>query len=85
MYRPVVAFPAMQTVVQLAAGFYRYMEIYDCIVDSVAKYIDLSIRLANDIEFHNEIVAKIQARSHLVFEDVTTTAEWEKFLLSVSP
>lgn len=84
--RPVVTFPKAQSVVQLASGFYRYMNMPDCIVSSGKEYIDLAVSLSNDNPggVRDRISRKILERNSMLFEDTETSAEWHQFLLAIS-
>ena len=81
---PVVTYPKQQTGVQLAAGFYRYMGIADCIVASVQEYVDLAVEIAMNPSTRERISASILKRHYTIFEDASTAKEWERFLLQIS-
>lgn len=78
--------PSAQTVPQLAAGFLRYMNVTDTIVDSIPEYIDRCLELAHpDQVVRTSIRDMILTQHHLVYEDDLTLIEWHKFLSTVSP
>ena len=81
---PVVTYPKQQTGVQLAAGFYRYMGISDCIVASIQEYIDLAIEIAMNPSTRERISKSILKRHSTIFEDASTAREWERFLHMVT-
>ncbi|TMW65696.1 hypothetical protein Poli38472_008338 [Pythium oligandrum] len=80
---PVVTQPSAQTVMQLAAGFLRYMNVTDTIVSTVDEYITLAIRIAQDAGCRQNLQRRIETHRHTIYEDELTLEDWNTFLASI--
>lgn len=76
---PVVTLPTKQTGVQLAAGFYRYIQFNDCIVSSTQEYIRLAVQLATNSKVHARVSDAIEKSHRGIFQDDLTSREWDSF------
>ncbi|KAK1944133.1 UDP-glucose:protein N-beta-glucosyltransferase [Phytophthora citrophthora] len=79
---PVVTFPAAQSVVHLAAGFLRYMNVTECIVTSLDKYVQLAVNTAKD---HGDIRQQLLEHRNDISQDESTIKDWNEFLETVTP
>ena len=79
-----VTLPSSQTVVHLAAGFYRHINVLDCIVSDVKSYADLVYRLGHDVEFNTAIRDKLKKHASKLYEHTGSVKDWETFLQNVA-
>ena len=77
---PVVTLPDKQTVIQLTAGFYKYMNVMDCVTTSIDDYVKISYKLATESTFRESIKLKILKHHDLLYEDKKSVEDWEIFL-----
>lgn len=83
---PVVTIPAAQTVPQLAAGFLRHMNVTATIVESVDAFIAVAVAVAADIDgVRTAVQRELLERHDVLYEDTTSVADWNAFLLDVVP
>ncbi|KAF0686297.1 Aste57867_21903 [Aphanomyces stellatus] len=81
---PVITLPSRQTVVQLTAGFYRYMNVTDCIAASMDEFVNSAIAVATNPAYRQKLVRDIQdARGRIYATTSTTSNEWNTFLAHV--
>ena len=78
---PVVTLPTEMLPGRLTYGFYRQMEIMDCVAEDVAGYAEIACRLANDTAWRDHIRQKIARRSKVLFENRSDVEELAAFLL----
>lgn len=76
---PVVTLPARYMRGRGMLAVYKKMGLEDCIVSSIAEYIELACRIGCDEAFRDQLRLKILAKSHLIFEDISTVREMESF------
>jgi predicted O-linked N-acetylglucosamine transferase (SPINDLY family) len=79
----VVTLPSSQTVVQLAAGFFRYIGVTDCIAKDEEDFINMAVEFANNKELRERVSEKIIQGHGKLYEDEYTLDEWNTFLASV--
>ena len=77
---PVVSYPTEFINGRFTYGFYKKMDIDDCIVNSTDDYIKLAIKLGDDKEYNNSIRVKINENKDKLFEDRESINEWNKVL-----
>ena len=83
--RLVVTAPALQSVVALAAGFYRRLNIADApIVDSVDAYVKRARELAADAAKRGALEAAVCRAGGNLFNDDESVEEWASFLRRAS-
>ena len=78
---PVVTLPTEMLPGRLTYGFYRQMEIMDCVAEDVGGYAQIACRLANDSAWYDRIHQKIARRSNVLFENRNDVEELAAFLL----
>lgn len=76
---PVITWPSAFLPGRLTYGFYRQMNIMDCVADDLEHYADLAVKLANNKRWYNEVKCKIEERSQILFEDKLAVEELEDF------
>ncbi|DBA05269.1 TPA: hypothetical protein N0F65_007431 [Lagenidium giganteum] len=81
---PVVTLPSAQTVVQLAAGFYRYMNVTDCIANTTDDYVALAHALATDETLRARVQARIRGQHERLYDDPQTIVDWNSFLAAAT-
>jgi len=79
MSTPVVTYPGLYTKSRLTLGFYRRMEIADCLASSPAEYVQIALRLGKDRDYNQQIRQKINDRSAVLFNDRDVIREYEQF------
>ncbi|RHY87651.1 hypothetical protein DYB35_009506 [Aphanomyces astaci] len=87
---PVITLPSRQTVLQLAAGFYRYMSVSDGLVAaSVDEFVTFAVAMATNATLKGATQAAIRHRYHVLFHDDNTSktlshTEWNTFLANIT-
>lgn len=79
---PIVTWPGKLMRGRLTLALYKQMGVMDCVANSVRSYVDLALRIAKDKGRRDAIKAKIRARSDMLFEDIETVHELERFFES---
>ena len=51
----------------------------DCVAENAESYVDVAPRLANDRNWRDEIGNKISSRADVLYEDIETVRELERF------
>jgi len=82
---PIVTWPGEFHRGRHVYGFYRKMGFDDCIARDHEDYVSIAVRLANDNEFRQSVVAKIKANRQLVWEETRVVKEFERFFQEVAP
>lgn len=76
---PVITWPSKYLPGRLTYGFYKQMNIMDCVADDLEHYVELAVRLANDKAWYGKIKRKIENKSDMFFEDQLAVREIESF------
>lgn len=76
---PVVAWPSALLPGRLTYGFYKQMGLMECVAWEQSGYVEIAFRLANDVDWRNEISRKILERSTVLFENTKDVKELEHF------
>jgi predicted O-linked N-acetylglucosamine transferase (SPINDLY family) len=76
---PVVTWPSPYLRGRLTLAMYRKLGWLDCVADSAEQYVDLAVRLATDRPHREMIREKLQATSHVLFEDLEEVRALERF------
>ena len=83
--RLAVTAPSLQSVVALAAGFYRRLNIADApVVDGVDAYVTRARELAADAAKRGALEAAVCRADGKLFNDDESVAEWAAFLRRAS-
>lgn len=82
---PVVTLPTARARGRLCSAIYKHMGVTDCIAESAEDYVNLAVRLATDVEFRGEIIAKIVGKRDSLFDNEAAISEWQRFFLEVYP
>ena len=82
----VVTLPRQQSVVQLAAGFYRKMGLGDDLVvaSNEAAFVDAACQVANDPALRLDLSARIQGAQGALYNDTSAVREWERLFLGLA-
>jgi predicted O-linked N-acetylglucosamine transferase (SPINDLY family) len=59
------------------------IELENTIAYSEQEYIDIAVKLGQDANYRENIVKKIKANKHKLFQDMECVKGLEKFLLDV--
>ena len=76
---PVVTLPSPVLYGRLTFALYEQMNVMDCVACDFKSYVNIALRLANEINWREKIRAKIRLRSDILFEDVEVVRELERF------
>ncbi|MBC8555845.1 MAG: tetratricopeptide repeat protein [Candidatus Brocadiales bacterium] len=76
---PIVTLPGEYLCSRLTLALYRQLNIMDCVARDTQDYLKIAYRLANDTTWRNEIVEKIEANAHRLYEDIDAVHELERF------
>lgn len=68
---------------RFASGILQRMGLSELVTHSNEEYVGLAVRLVRDKAFHHDIKKQMEARSHVLFEDVAPTAAFQEFLANV--
>lgn len=79
---PVVTWPGEFHRGRATLGLYKDMAMLDCVADSAAGYAALAVRLGTDPVYRKEISDKILARNGVLFENMESIREYERFFLA---
>lgn len=82
---PVVTLPRAQTVVQLAAGFLRYMDVTRTIARNVDEFAAIAIAVAmNGDGLRTELHDELLLRHDMIYDDAASVDDWNAFLSHVT-
>lgn len=84
MNRPVVTLPWTHERSRYTLGCYKYMGIEGCIAGNFEEYVSIAVKLANDPDFRNNIISQIEAKNHLLFNDMNLVQEYIEFFKKVA-
>ena len=79
---PIVTLPAPMLHGRFTQGFYRMMEIDDCIVSTPQQYIDLAVDLGTNRDRRQSISQKILSRCDALYDNRVGVRALEELLVS---
>lgn len=79
-----VTLPSEQSVVQLAAGFLRYLNATDGIVTSVDEYVNFAVEVATKPDVREQIRMQLLASHGAIYKDESAVHDWNAFLATVA-
>ncbi len=82
---PIVTLPGQFMRGRVTAGCYKSMGLETCVARNAEEYVALSVRLGTDAGFNAGVRSEINARSSVLFENVSAVREFENFFRSVCP
>lgn len=68
----------------LASGILKRMELPELVINSDEDYIAITVRLAQDTAYRQEIRNRLRAARHLLFDDMTPIRAMEEFLVGMT-
>ncbi|BBO88349.1 tetratricopeptide repeat protein [Desulfosarcina ovata] len=77
---PVVTWPSPMLPGRLTYGFYKQMNIMTCVASDMNQYVELAIRMANDLSWKDSICREIESKSSILFENISNVKELEETL-----
>jgi len=77
---PIVTWPGAFMRGRVTAACYQKMGVMEGVAADPWAYVERAVRLANDSEWRREVAGKIQANSHVLYEDKEVVRELEDFL-----
>jgi predicted O-linked N-acetylglucosamine transferase (SPINDLY family) len=79
---PVVTLPGSLLPGRFTQGFYRRMEIDDCVVTTPEQYVDLAVELGTNQDRRREISKLILSRCNVLFDNSAGVRALEEFFAS---
>jgi predicted O-linked N-acetylglucosamine transferase (SPINDLY family) len=79
---PIVTLPTRLQRGRHTRAMYLCMGITDCIAANDAAYVELAVRLGTDAAFNASMRARILERNHVLYENRTVVAEFERFFMT---
>lgn len=79
-----VTLPSAQSVVQLAAGFLRFINATEGIVVSVDEYVALAVDIATDKGKRERIQTQLLANRDAIYQDKSAVDDWNAFLAAAA-
>ena len=81
--KPIVTMPSNKLSGRFTYGFYKYINLEDCIAKDKLSYINICIKLVNDKVYYNKIKDYITKEKHVLFEDRKSIDEWNEILYNL--
>lgn len=81
---PFVTLPTEYLRGRMGMSLLRTMNISELVARNLSEYIDISTRLCQDKVFLRAIKARVEEKSHLIWEDMHVPFSWAQFLTTVS-
>lgn len=82
--KPVITMPSEYINGRFTYGFYKKMNIEDCIVNNYKDYVSLALKLTKDKEYYNLICNKISKAKKLLFEEEKSIEDWSNLLITLN-
>ena len=76
---PIVTMPGEFHRGRHTLGFYKRMDIMDCVADCPESYVKIAVRLATDTKFRSIVVGKIIKNRDAIWEEREVVNEFERF------
>jgi predicted O-linked N-acetylglucosamine transferase (SPINDLY family) len=80
---PIVTWPGRLKVERYGLAFHRKLDCRETVASSADEYVALALRVAADREFREHLRREIEARKHVLFEDLSVVREHERFFEEV--
>jgi predicted O-linked N-acetylglucosamine transferase (SPINDLY family) len=77
---PIVTWPSQLLRGRFTYGFYRTMEIPDCVADSADTYIEQAVRLGTDPAYRHQLRHRILQANGVLYENPAVITAWENWL-----
>lgn len=68
-HRPIVTFPGRFLRGRGTLALYQHMGVTECVAQTPAEYVDISVRLGTEPDFHQRVTGLIRERSDVLFDD----------------
>ena len=78
--KPIITLPSQSINGRFTYGFYKKMNIMDCIATSPEHYVELAIHYGTNVEQRNELSKQIQENKHCLFNDSESREEWQSLI-----
>ena len=82
MGTPIVTWPGRFMRGRLTYAWYKQMGMMDCVANDIDDYVQIALNLAQNKVLQQEMRTKIAARSHVLYENIETVRELERFFES---
>lgn len=77
---PILTWPGPYARSRITHAFYRQMRIDALAAQSASDYVELALRLANDLAWRRGIQEKVREAKHVLYENAALVRELERFL-----
>ena len=84
MGTPVVTMPGQFLRGRLSLAIYAKAGVTDLVAKDLGDYVALALRAAQDRAWRDDVMARIEARAGVIFEDQEYLADVERFLATVA-
>jgi protein O-GlcNAc transferase len=81
---PIVTWPSGRMRGRVTYACYKAMGLDDLVADSAETYVNLALRLANDVDFHQTMAARIREHSHRLFDNTNAVRHMERFFVEAA-
>jgi predicted O-linked N-acetylglucosamine transferase (SPINDLY family) len=69
---------------RLASGILRRIGLSELVASSENEYVDIAVRLAEDVEYRQRIRQFVTESRHVLFDDMDSINALEEFLIDVA-
>ena len=67
---------------RLASGILERIDTKELICLNINDYIDLSVKIVNDLEFKNKIKNKLEKNKEIIYNDISAVKKFEEFIIN---
>jgi len=79
---PIVTLKGKLLKSRLASGILERMDIKELICINTNEYINLSVKIVNDLEFKNKIKNKLEKNKEIIYNDISAIKKFEEFIIN---
>jgi hypothetical protein len=84
VHKPLVTLPTEYLRGRMGAAFLRTMNIPELVARNRSEYVDIAVRLSQDVGFYDRMVEQIEGRVDLIWEDMSTPYAWTQLLCGLT-
>lgn len=79
---PIVTLPSEYLKCRLTYGFYRQMDMMDCVANGPQEYVQIALRLGTDPAYNQQIRAKIAQKCPILYSNPHIIEEYTRFFVT---
>jgi hypothetical protein len=84
VHKPLVTLPTEYLRGRMGAAFLRTMNIPELVARNRSEYVDIAVRLSQDVAFYDRMVGLITERVDLIWEDMSVPYAWTQLLCGLT-